>query len=364
MMKLKFSISIFALLFLAACDPFHTKIEDQEFTVIQYEARNKTTPTATLSTLKIATWNIKFGGGRIDFFFDCHGDRVLMTKTEVLENMAGVAAKVRNMNPDVIFLQEVDIDSKRSAYVDQVQYLLDNTDLNYAVYASQWQADYVPSDGVGQVNSGNAILSKYPLNNAERIALPLIAEQSGLVQYFYLRRNILLADLTINNKTVKVLNTHTSAYSSDGTKKEQLEIIQKRVADLDAANIPFILGGDFNNLPPNSTTYCNFDDDVCTEESGYASLPCDVLLEELSNMQIYASYEAAIPQAKYESNQSIYGTFTSDKDGFWNRKLDYIFTNGDFVDDAGMVHQGVSSGGMATMPLSDHCPITTIFKWN
>lgn len=363
-MKSKITIIAFFLFLLTSCDPFHTKIEDQKITVIHYEAYKKTTPIANPTNLNIATWNIKFGGGRIDFFFDCHGDRVLMTKTEVLENMAGVAAKVRNMNPDIIFLQEVDIDSKRSAYVDQVQYLLDNTDLNYAVYASQWQADYVPSDGVGQVNSGNAILSKYPLNNAERIALPLIAEQSGLVQYFYLRRNILLADLTINNKTVKTITTHTSAYSTDGTKKEQLEIIKQKVADLDAANVTFILGGDFNNLPPNSTIYCNFEDEICDAKSGYEPQSCDVLLEELSNMEMYSSYEAAIPQAKYESNQPLYGTFTSDKNGYWNRKLDYIFTNGDFEDGVGMVHQSVSSGGMATMPLSDHAPVTTIFKWN
>ena len=25
-------------------------------------------------------YNVKFGGGRIDFFFDCFGDRVLMSK--------------------------------------------------------------------------------------------------------------------------------------------------------------------------------------------------------------------------------------------------------------------------------------------
>lgn len=363
-MNFKISIIIFSLFFLASCDPFHTKIEDQEFTVITYEASNKNIPAATPSTLNIATWNIKFGGGRIDFFFDCHGDRVLMKGSEVNENMAGVAAKVRQMNPDVIFLQEADVDSKRSAYVDQVQYLLDHTDLNYAVYASQWQADYVPSDGVGQVNSGNAILSKYPMDNAERIALPLIAEQSGIVQYFYLRRNIITADLTINNKTVKLMNTHTSAYSSDGTKKEQLEIIKAKAAELDAAGTKFILGGDFNNLPPNTEIYCDFDDNACTEASGYAPLPCDVLQEEQTNMNIYLEYEAAIPQAKYESNQPKFGTFTSDKNGFWNRKLDYIFTNGDFVDDAGLVHQNTATGGMETMPLSDHAPITTIYNWN
>ena len=361
--KLLLYIGVTSLL-LYSCDPFNTNIEDKKITLVQYEANNIVTAPDVDSLLKIVTWNIKFGGGRIDFFFDCHGDRVLMTKTEVAQNMQGVVANIKAMNPDVILLQEADVASKRSAYFDQVQYILDNTDLNYGVYAAQWLADYVPSDGVGQVNSGNAILSKYPLDNAERLALPFIDGQPSIVKYFYLRRNVLSADLKLNNKTINILNTHTSAYSTDGTKKKQLEIIQKKVAKLDSEGKAFILGGDFNNLPPETDKYCEFDDDACEKGSGYETQACEVLVEELENMKIYSAYDAAIPQARYNLNQDIYGTFTSDKDGFWNRKLDYIFTNGAFVQNSGMVHQGISSGGVNTMPLSDHAPVSTIYKLN
>lgn len=364
-MKNKFTILVLAIcMIFVSCDPFHTMIEDEKINVQYYESSTKIDALSNPNTLDMVTWNIKFGGGRIDFFFDCHGDRVLMTKAEVMENMAGVAAKIRNMNPDVIFLQEVDIDSKRAAYVDQIQYILDNTDLNYGVYASQWKADYVPSDGVGQVNSGNAILSRFPLDNAERIALPLIGEQSGLVQYFYLRRNILLADINVSGKDLKVLNTHTSAYSTDGTKKEQLRIIEEKMSELDASGETFIIGGDFNNLPQGADLYCEFDDNACGPDSGYEPQTCDVLLEELSNMAIYDAYEAAITDSVFRHNQSLHGTFTSDKDGFWNRKLDYLFTNGDFVDFSGLVHQNTASGNMETMPLSDHAPVSTVFKLN
>jgi len=281
----------FLSLLMFSCNPFHTKIEDEKITVVSYEAKNIVQPSTPDSLLNIVTWNIKFGGGRIDMFFDCHGDRVIMTHSEVMENMKGVAANIKHMNPDIIFLQEVDIDSKRSVYVDQVQYILDNTDLNYAVYASQWKADYIPSDGLGQMNSGNAILSKYPLDNAERIALPLIGEQSGLVQYFYLRRNVLVADVTIKDKKINLLGTHTSAYSTDGTKKIQLEKIKEKVAEIDSKGERFILGGDFNNLPPNTQKYCDFDDDVC--EGEFATQPCDVFIEELPNMKIFSdSYDS------------------------------------------------------------------------
>jgi endonuclease/exonuclease/phosphatase family metal-dependent hydrolase len=63
----------------------------------------------------------------------------------------------------------------------------------------------------------------------------------------------------------------------------------------------------------------------------------------------------------YDADNSLYYSFTSDKNGFWNRKLDYIFSNGNFVANSGMVHQDETTGGMKTMPLSDHAPITVLF---
>ena len=135
-------------------------------------------------SLKIMTWNIKFGGGRIDFFFDCHGDRVIMEKQEVMDNMKLLAEKIRKVNPDILLIQEADVNAKRSAFVDQVQYILNHTQLNYGVYASQWKASYVPSDGIGRMDSGNAILSKWKFTDAKRIALPLIQDQNFVVRYF------------------------------------------------------------------------------------------------------------------------------------------------------------------------------------
>jgi len=65
-----------------------------------------------------------------------------------------LAAKITAMDADILLLQEVDTDSKRSAYIDQVQWLLDNTAMNYGVYASMWEVQFVPSDGLGRVNTG------------------------------------------------------------------------------------------------------------------------------------------------------------------------------------------------------------------
>ena len=197
------------LIVINGCDIFNTNFENQE-DARMYRAKDITYAPVP-AVLKIMTWNIKFGGARIDFFFDGWGDEVLMSESVVIENTQNIADYINEVDPDIILLQEVDIDSKRSAYVDQVQLLLDETDLNYGAYASQWKADFVPSDGLGRMNSGNAIISKWRITDAVRIGLPLI-DQDGLTQYFYLRRNILKTKIVVQEASADSTNIRSSDF--------------------------------------------------------------------------------------------------------------------------------------------------------
>jgi endonuclease/exonuclease/phosphatase family metal-dependent hydrolase len=332
----------------AACDPFSTKIGTEVSLYQSTEIKEYNFP----DTLKVMTWNIKFGGGRIDFFFDCHGDRVIMEKSEVLDHMSSLAEKIREVNPDILLIQEVDVNAKRSAFVDQVQYLLDSTDLNYAAYASQWKATTIPSDGIGRMDSGNAILSKWKFNDAKRIALPLIQSQNFIVRYFYLKRNILEVQLEHEDKILHILNTHASAYAKDDTKKKQLDIIKAYADAISLKGDQVILGGDFNSLPPYTKQTSKFDDSVCTNEEFEA----DNYSEETEwMMPFYENYMAAIPLGEYQNNNKDHFTHTTDKNGFWNRKLDFLFTNGKFVEGSGNTLQ-------QWMQISDHAPVIVNYE--
>lgn len=342
---------------LAACDPtdpFRTGFEGRERAKL-YEAHELTPPPTSVSTLKAMTWNVKFGGGRIDFFFDCHGDRTNMSRSEVLANLQALAEKIIQVDPDVVLLQEVDVESKRSDYVDELQWLLDHTSLNFAAYASQWRADYVPSDGIGRVDSGNAVLSRWPISSATRIALPLIAEDGALANYFYLKRNILVARIELPGVAdFRAIGVHTEAYSRDGTKKKHVDRFHEELVRADAEGALFVAGGDLNTLPPGSVQTSDFDDSACE-----GRFDGDDFTEEWNwTAPLYLSFDAAIPLTDYVSNNAPYFTFTSDKRGFWNRKLDYLFTNGTFVPGSGLTHQDAASGGLETMSRSDHAPIT------
>ncbi len=342
-------------LLVAACDPFHTGFDDvegaQSYTASTIKPAELTYGASGNVRLRVMNYNVKFGGGRIDFFFDCHDDRVLMKRSEVERNLEGLAAKINQVDPDVLIIQEVDINSKRAAYLDQVQWLLDHTTLNYAVYGSQWRADYVPSDGLGAVDSGNAILSKFPLTNGTRIALSLRTDQSDIERYFYLKRNVLRADLDID-PPVRIVAVHAEAYSKDGTKLEHIERFKQ---ELDEAPGLVIGAGDLNTLPPDSEKTSGFPDSVCTDEDFIAD---DYSAEGDWLKPLYADYNAAIPLADYQADNARYFSHTTDSRGFWNRMLDYVFTNANVVEGSGLVHQDTAHGGMDTMPLSDHAPVS------
>jgi endonuclease/exonuclease/phosphatase family metal-dependent hydrolase len=349
----------------AFLDPFDTQFDDVEAAQMYTATEPKAAPTEldhqAVDQLLVMNWNAKFAGGRIDFFFDCHGDRVIMEESEVLEHLEGLAKKINQVDPDVLLLQEIDIDSKRAAYVDQVQWLLDHTNLNYGAYASQWRASYIPKHGLGKVNSGNAVLSKWPIENAERLALPLIEEQDAITQYFYLKRNILRAKVVVpGKKPLWVANIHTAAFAQDGTKSRQIEEFERELAKLDEQGKTFVAGGDLNTVPPGADKLKDFPDSVCEGEDFQA----DDYTADIGVLDgLYERYQPAIPLEKFADNNDRYQTHTTDKDGFWNRKLDYLFTNGEFVDGWGMVHQDTSTGGMETMPLSDHAPVTAVLEW-
>lgn len=343
-------------LVLMACDPFNTKIENHENQALTYQANNITTPSSIPAKLNVVSWNIKFGGARFDFFFDCHGTKSLMKKNEVEQNLKLLVEKINQVNPDILFLQEVDILSKRSAYIDMIQWILDNSELNYGVYASQWAADYIPSDGIGKVNSGNVILSKYPLSENERIALPLIESQSNIVQYFYLRRNIVKTKATIGSQELFLFNTHLTAYGEDNIKKEQLTILKDRIDELNTQNKAFIAGGDFNTIPPSSIKKTDFADVVCsdTEDDNYEG-------EEDYLTDFYNDYHSAIPLEYYKKDNSLYFTHSIDKNIFWNRKIDYLFTNQQISN--GLTHQNNERGGLEMMSRSDHAMLSSTIEF-
>ena len=361
-----FSTLGFTGLVLLSCDPLVTEFRDIEDAIL-YESSSKTNIQNSPDSLLVMTWNVRFGAARIPWFGDSCGDRVIMTSGEVVVHLENIADYINNIQPDILLLQEVDVESKRSGYVDQVRWFLDNTYFNYGAYASMWQAQFIPSDGLGRVDAGNAILSRWEITEAERIQLPLRTDQDGLTQYFYLRRNILKTRIDVPNRDFYAVCTHTTAFATDDTKQKHIEMFYETISSIDT-NAVFIAGGDLNSVPPESTTdYCM--SDICSGESFHqagddpehkeGSYFYNFVGEPNLIQPFYTYFNSAIGvvDASLESNFT-HSPWNTDEESenytdsdYWDRKLDYLFSNQPLKE--GKTHQNQHQ-------LSDHAPVSAV----
>ena len=361
-----FSTLGFTGIVLLSCDPLVTEFRDIEDAIL-YESSSKTNIQNSPDSLLVMTWNVRFGAARIPWFGDSCGDRVIMTSGEVVVHLENIADYINNIQPDILLLQEVDVESKRSGYVDQVRWFLDNTYFNYGAYASMWQAQFIPSDGLGRVDAGNAILSRWEITEAERIQLPLRTDQDGLTQYFYLRRNILKTRIDVPNRDFYAVCTHTTAFATDDTKQKHIEMFYETISSIDT-NAVFIAGGDLNSVPPESTTdYCM--SDICSGESFHqagddpehkeGSYFNNFFGEPNLIQPFYTYFNSAIGvvDASLESNFT-HSPWNTDEESenytdsdYWDRKLDYLFSNQPLK--KGKTHQNQHQ-------LSDHAPVSAV----
>ena len=358
------AISLAIILF--SCRSLVTTYEDVE-SANSYTASPLQDEPQNVESLIVMTWNIRFGAARIPFFGDSCGDRVLMTQAETEGYLNSIVDYINSTEPDILLLQEVDISSKRSAYVNQLQYILDRTHLNYGAYASMWNAEIIPSDGLGKVDAGNAILSRWKITDAERIQLPLRTDQDDLTQYFYLRRNILKAKIALDEENeIYAVNIHATAFATDDTKQKHITKYKEVLDDIASLGGTFVTGGDLNSVPPSadSTDFCY--EDMCNGESFHADANggphkegsyFENFTEEPNLIKpFYQDYFPAIDTLIVNNTENFTHSPWNDdnqpyNDIYWDRKLDYLFTNftGGFVN--GTTHKDAHK-------LSDHAPVS------
>ncbi|MGB8492595.1 MAG: endonuclease/exonuclease/phosphatase family protein [Bacteroidales bacterium] len=314
------------------------------------------------STIIVMTWNIRLGIGRIPWLLDGCGSRVVFTEEEILDGLNNLTERINLLRPDVLLLQEVHINSKCAAYVDELRWIMDNTYFNYAVYGSSWKVQFVPSDGIGKVDECNAILSRWPVTDAGRIQLELINDQGSLTRYFSDRSCIIKAKIEIPGfSSFWAVNTHTAAFATDETKHLQLITFKDELDAITESGERFVAGGDLNTIPPgsDSTDYCI--EDKCPDESFHQ--PGDnPLHKEGSNytpesmwlVPLYSAYKCAVPLDVYQADQRSYFTHTTSPSGFWDRTLDYLFTNYRW-------HAGSVETHQEFLFDSDHAPVSAEF---
>ena len=205
-------------------------------------------PLASGDAIEIVAWNMGYAalGDNADFFMD--GGKMVYTadKERVKENLNAIVSEVRYLDPDIVLLQEIDLNSDRSYHIDETAYF-DTLGYNNMAFANNFKVPYAPFPipPMGSIDSGIATYSDYPASSATRISLP--CPFSWPVRTFNLKRCLLVTRLPVEDgKELVIVNLHLEAYDDGEGKTAQARMLMDILNEEAAKGNYVIAGGDFN----------------------------------------------------------------------------------------------------------------------
>ena len=209
--------------------------------------------------IELFIWNIGYASldAKEDFFMDGGKKTRPDTAGSVLENIEAIQAFVSAAEADVFFLQEVDVNSKRSYNINQVRDLSEKWKGSSA-FALNFKCPFVPvpfPQFIGKVESGLLTLNSFG-GTAERISLPSpfpwperIAQ---LKRCLLVTRVPLQGDgVTGNAPELVLVNLHLEAYDTGGSGRQaQTRLLAQFLQEEYTKGNYCVAGGDFNQVFP------------------------------------------------------------------------------------------------------------------
>ena len=204
------------------------------------------------ASVSIVSWNCGYGalGDNADFFMD-GGKSVYTADQERLnQNLEGISETLRDLNPDIILLQEVDINSSRSHGADERTVLRNVLPGADECFAYNFNSLYVPFPipPIGHVESGLYTLSRFGIRSAERISLP--CPFSWPLRIANLKRCLLVSRIPVGDsgRELVLVNLHLEAYDNGEGKEAQTKQLASFLNEEYALGNYVVAGGDFNQL--------------------------------------------------------------------------------------------------------------------
>ena len=239
--------------------------EPEEELVIANVQEKEVAPGKPFSVL---TWNIGYGalGDNADFFMD--GGKMVSSasKERVQQNMEGIAGVLKELQSEVILLQEVDLDSRRSHSINEQSFLEQKLTGYCDSFAANHKVLYVPYPvpPIGKVECGLTTFSKYRVTDAVRVALPCPFHYP--VRIANLKRCVMVSRIPVegSDKYLVLVNLHLEAYDDGEGKLAQTKMLSDLLQkEVEKGNY-VIAAGDFNQSFSNVDTgaYPILDEDL------------------------------------------------------------------------------------------------------
>lgn len=203
------------------------------------------------NNIKLLTWNIGYSAldEEMDFYLDGGVNSLGESEEKVIENMNSIMSQISSVNPNIFFIQEIDVKSKRSYRVNELSSFIERFSNYESSYACNFKAGFIPIpiySPMGIVEGGITTFSRYHLSSSDRIQLPI--PFSWPVSLLNLKRCLLVNRISISgsNKELVLINLHLEAYDDGEGKAKQLkQLMDIMEEELNKGNY-VIAGGDFN----------------------------------------------------------------------------------------------------------------------
>jgi endonuclease/exonuclease/phosphatase family metal-dependent hydrolase len=205
------------------------------------------------------SWNIGYGGlGReMDFFYD-GGHRVRPSKPAAEDYFRGITSTLlENDTLDFMFLQEIDIHSKRSYGINQYDTIAAKLPEFVPVMAINYNCRFIPvppADPMGHVLSGISVLSRYRPASAVRIGYEAFFPLPK--RLVFLKRCFLVMRFPLSGGGELVMvNLHNSTFDINGElrMKELAQVRQFLDSEYRVGHY-VVAGGDWNMNPSGFTS--------------------------------------------------------------------------------------------------------------
>ncbi len=211
----------------------------------------------------LVTYNIGYGGlsKDADFFMDGGEDVQPESEELVQRNLDGIASILNENEANAYFIQEVDLHSKRSYYINEKEYLEKETGKE-GIFAYNFKSQIVPYPlpMIGHVESGLLTLTDNKVDESVRVSLP--ESFTWPIKTCNLKRCLMKTYLPIEgtDKKLVLVNFHLEAYDSGEGKIKQSKMLADILEEEYEKGNYVIAGGDFNQTFPSVDKYPIFDD--------------------------------------------------------------------------------------------------------
>lgn len=187
------------------------------------------------SKLLIGSYNIAHGRGGQYGASNWQPDR---SKAALTSHLDKIAAQIRLSKVDAIVLNEVDFSAAWSSHVNQAAYIAEKAGFQYVVEQRNMDVSFP----FYQFRFGNAILSRYPIEEKSFVKFPYASLWENI---FVGSHDGVFGVVKTSAGKVGLLAVHLE-YRSEAIRVASVKLFNEKVAKY---SLPIIAAGDFNSSP-------------------------------------------------------------------------------------------------------------------